>query len=199
MLIDVCQTQLNIDVAFKRSNAQRGFIGLAIAGIDEDYLQVQLEKVTASDGKSDGSDGTVTAKVTGKTVISRQSDGSDGKNEVSDILFDKTHNTHNIYINNEVSGSNASHPSLSIENNDLCRHTPVTHPSLHPSLAVTDFDGSVSDLPQPIDNAELDELLQKIPTDDRFAVRQEFEKRHKLDNEGAWAWLVDFVTKKAEK
>ena len=181
----------------------RGFIGLAIAKDDDECLQVQLERLAkhdGNDGKHDGNDGTMTASMTAKNIENQHDDGNDGKNEVSHILFDDgSFNTYNIYKNDRASAGNASLPSLLSKNNTLCRHSPVIQPSSSRHSPVMNNGSFNGGLTQPIDNAELDELLQKIPTDDRFAVRQEFEKRHKLDNEGAWAWLVDLIAEKAEK
>ena len=169
----------------------RGFTGLAIAG-NEECLQSQLEAMAANAAINGG---TMAESMAVNNDENHQDGGNGGINEVSDILFNKNDNTCNIYINNEVTGAHSAIPPYSRENNTLTRHSAAIQPPSMAANAAIDFSG----YQQPIDNAELEELLQKIPAEDRFAVRQEFEKRYKLDNEGAWAWLVNLIAEKAEK
>jgi putative DNA primase/helicase len=182
LLLDLCTTQLGLDVSWKRTMNKRGIVGLAIAGNGVPVLSEQMSQKGPMTDLSIENDGPMTDDMTDDTQIKMENmtDMTDfskslgrveNKNE-NDKVTHTTSSKNNNYVKEELTQQSPSCPSCRIKNNDLGSHidrhrTVIPSPQVRHNSARTDVEDG---LKQILQNAELESLSDVLNALDKLSI-----------------------------
>jgi putative DNA primase/helicase len=178
LLLDLCTTQLGLDVSWKRTMNKRGIVGLAIAGNGVPVLSEQMSQKGPMTDLSIENDGPMTddtqikmENMTDMTDFSKSLGRVENKNE-NDKVTHTTSSKNNNYVKEELTQQSPSCPSCRIKNNDLGSHidrhrTVIPSPQVRHNSARTDVEDG---LKQILQNAELESLSDVLNALDKLSI-----------------------------